>query len=276
MQTNSSRRQPSRLASSGPDRGARCRERSRLAETLSRDAMRDQDMGENRGGWGRVLRSAALCVALTGMVPASGHALDIKTANNPDSKTITLEITGSFVQGDGLKLRALIAKLPPEADLVAHLNAADGLFSEAMLVGRFLHQAGVRTVIPAKAKCILPCPLAFLGGKSRIEGQPSQIKHSSASFGFSAFLVSVQDRNYTSGELDRAIADTQRNILQVADYLIAVEADIEFLKHIYDEARDRSTRFMANEDLLGLGINIFDDGSNQLIEALALRQRLAR
>jgi hypothetical protein len=243
---------------------------------LTKDTMRDQDAGEYRSGWGRVLRSAAIAIALTTMLPVSGQALDIKSVNSSDNKTITLEITGSFVQGDGLKLRALVAKLPPEAHLVAHLNAADGLFSEAMLVGRFFHQAGVRTVIPAKARCILPCPLAFLGGKSRVEGQPSQIKHSTASFGFSPFLTSVQDRNYTSGELDQAIASTQRSILQVADYLIAVEADIEFLKHIYDEARDRTIRFMGNEDLLGLGINIFDDGSNQLIEALALRQRLAR
>ena len=239
------------------------------------DALRDSGCG-SRATRGVKLRAVMLGLALCAMVPTAGHALDIKVINSADGKTITLELTGGFNAGDGLKLRAQVAKIPADTAIVAHLNAAGGSFAEGMSVGRFFHQIGVRTVIPAKARCILPCPLAFLGGKSRVEGESGQIKHSTGGFGFSAFLAQAREQNYTAGDLDAAVANTQRGILQVADYLVEVSADLDFLKHIYDEAPDRSTRFMSNEELLALGINIFDDGSGQLIEAQALRRRLAR
>jgi hypothetical protein len=224
----------------------------------------------------RWLRTAALGLTLTALAPAAGHALDIKLVNSPDGKTVTLELTGAFRPGDGLRLRALVARIPAETRIVAHLNADGGSFVEGMSVGRFFHQIGVRTVIPAKARCILPCPLAFLGGKSRVDGEIGQVKHSTAGFGFSSFSPTAPERNYTADDLDKAVASTQAGILLVADYLVEVGADIDFLKHIYDEVPDRTVRFMSNEELLGLGINIVDDESNQLIEAQALRRRLAR
>jgi hypothetical protein len=223
---------------------------------------------------GLTLRTIAFGIALAATAPA--HALDIKVINRPDGKSVTLELTGDFKAGDGLRLRAQVAKIPHDMPIVAHLNAAGGSLGEGMSVGRFFHQAGIRTVIPAKARCILPCPLAFLGGKTRVEGEGAQIKHSTGALGFSAFNPTAAEKCYTSGDMDAAVANTQRAILLVADYLVEVNADLDFLKHIYDEAPDRSTRFLSNEELLSLGISIFDDESNQLIEAQALRRRLGR
>ena len=232
-------------------------------------AVPDRATGRSR------LRAVVLGLAMALLVPAAGQALDIKVVNNPD-KTVTLELTGSFNAGDGLRLRAQVARIPAETEIIAHLNAGGGLFSEGISVGRFFHQIGVRTVIPEKARCVLPCPLAFLGGKSRVDGHTGQVKHSSGALGFSAFNPTAREQNYTAADMDAAVASTQRGILLVADYLVEVGADLDFLKHIYDEAPDRSTRFMSNEELLSLGISIFDDESKQLIEAQALRRRLGR
>jgi hypothetical protein len=222
------------------------------------------------------LRTIALGLALAAMAPVAAQALDIKVINSPDGKLVTLELTGDFKAGDGLRLRAQVARIPHEVPIVAHLNASGGSLAEGMSVGRFFHQAGVRTIIPAKARCILPCPLAFLGGKSRVEGEGAQVKHSTGALGFSAFNPTAREQSYTAGDMDAAVANTQRGILLVADYLVEVGADLDFLKHIYDEAPDRSTRFLSNEELLSLGISIFDDESSQLIEAQALRRRLGR
>lgn len=222
------------------------------------------------------LRTVALSLALAATLPAAGHALDIKVIESPDGKLVTLEIKGDFKLGDGLKLRAQVAKIPHDVPIVAHLNASGGSLAEGMSVGRFFHQIGVRTVIPANARCVLPCPLAFLGGKSRVDGEGAQVKHSTATLGFSAFNPTAREQSYTAADLDAAVANTQRGILLVADYLVEVGADLDFLKYIYDEAPDRSTKFLSNEELLSLGISIFDDESKQLIEAQALRRRLAR
>ena len=42
------------------------------------------------------------------------QALDIKQSKNETTNTITLELTGKFDPGDGLRLRSEVAKLPAE------------------------------------------------------------------------------------------------------------------------------------------------------------------
>jgi hypothetical protein len=203
------------------------------------------------------------------------QALDIKQSKNETTNTITLELTGKFDPGDGLRLRAEVAKLPPEATIVVHLNAGGGPFVEGMSVGRLIHQLGIKTVIPPKAKCVSPCPLAFFGG-SDPKGGAALVKHTTASFGFTPFLANAPDRDYTAKDLDAEVEKTQQSILKVFDYLAEVGADFDILRRIYDDIPDGQARYVSDEDLLSLGVSIFDDKTNQLIDASAIRKRAQR
>lgn len=216
----------------------------------------------------------ALMAALAHMAASPSQALEIKENKDAASNTITLELTGRFEPGDGLKLRAEVAKLPADAPIVVQLNAAGGSFAEGMSIGRFIHQLGMSAVIPAKARCLSPCPLAFFGGNTSKGG--SLIKHTSASFGFTPFLPTAQERDYTVKDLDSEVARTQQHILQVFDYLTEVGADPDVLRRIYEDIPDGQARYMSDDDLLSLGVSIFDDRSNQLIDAAVLRKRVQR
>jgi hypothetical protein len=225
--------------------------------------------------------SPAILPAIIGLAVAlalsshGAHALDIKQSEDAPNNTMTLELTGHFEPGDGLKLRAEIAKLPPEQTIVMHFNAGGGTFEEGMSIGRLIHQLGIRTVVPPKARCLSPCPLAFFAGVDP-KGGPPLIKHTSASFGFTAFLPAARERDYSVKDLDNEVAKTQQFILKVFDYLSEIGADSDILRRIYEDIPEGQAKYVSDEDLLSLGVSIFDDKSNQLIDARAIRKRVQR
>jgi hypothetical protein len=216
---------------------------------------------------------AILCLGI-----GLAHGLEIKSEDDPNNtanKVVTLRLSGQFEQGDGLRVRALVAKLPSDVRIVAHFNAGGGVVQEAMSIGRFFHQLGVVTEVPPKAQCLSPCPLAFLGGYDP-KGGSSWIKHTDARFGFTPFSANAPEKDYTIKDLDAAVSGTQQSILQVMDYLTEVNADLDILRRIYEDIPSGTVRYIADEDLLSLGISIYDDKSNQLIEAKALQRRTQR
>jgi hypothetical protein len=216
---------------------------------------------------------AALCFG-----DGEARGIEIQSGDdlsNPGVKVIALQLTGQFEQGDGLKVRAFVAKLPSDIALVARFNAAGGSNSAAMSVGRFLHQLGAVTEVPPKARCLSPCPLAFFGGYDP-KGRSNWIKHTSASFGFTPFSSNAPEKDYTVKDLDAAVSSTQQSILNMMDYLVEVNADLDVLRRIYEDIPDGKARFLSDEDLLSLGVSIYDDQSNQLIEAKALQKRTQR
>lgn len=214
--------------------------------------------------------TAAFCLA-SGTAHGIEISSDIGTGSQPN-KVITLQFKGQFEDGDGLKVRAFVAKLPADVALVARFDAAGGSNSAAMSIGRFLYQLGVVTEVPPKAHCLSPCPLAFFGGNDP-KGGSRWIKHTSASFGFTAFTGNAQEKDYTVKDLDAAVAGTQRSILNLMDYLVEVNADLDVLRRVYEDIPLGKAHYISDEDLLSLGVSIYDDKSNQLIEAQAIRRR---
>ena len=99
------------------------------------------------------------------------------------------------------------------------------------------------------------------------------IKHTTASFGFTPFLPTAQEKDYSVKDLDAEVARTQQNILQVFDYVSEVGADLDILRRLYEDIPDGQARYMSDEDLLSIGVSIYDDKSSQLIEAAAIRKR---
>jgi hypothetical protein len=214
------------------------------------------------------LTARALAAALVAAAAADALALDVKMVDEADGKASTVLLTGQVVAGDGLKVRSLVAGLPAPHSITAQIAFAGGVRADAMSIGRFFHQARIRTVIPAKLRCISPCPLVLVGGRDPLTGKASYIKYSSASLGFTGVTSNYADKEYTAADLDAAMASTQRDILQIADYLRDVGADINMLKYYQSVLKSNEVQYITNEQALDLGIAVFFEETGQVIEPL--------
>jgi hypothetical protein len=216
-----------------------------------------------------MLCGLALASALT-MVHAS--ALDLKVTDEADKNATMVALTGTVEAGDGLKVRGFIGGLSASKPVVAQLAFSGGTRQDAMAIGRFFHHAGIRTVVAGKGtRCLSPCPLVFVGGRDPITGKPSYLKHSSAVVGFTGVVLSYQEKDYTVNDLNAAVANTQRDILQIADYLHAVGANLEMLRY-YQSVQQKETRFISNEEALNLGISVLVEETGQIVEPVSFRR----
>jgi hypothetical protein len=210
-------------------------------------------------------RSIAISLCL--VAGARVQAVELKLLDSTD-KTTTIMLSGSIAAGDGLKLRSFIGGLDRTKSIVAQLAFSGGQRADAMSIGRFFHQAKIPTVIPAKARCISPCPLVLVGGRDPATGKTSNVKYSSASLGFTSVTTNYTEKDYTVADLDGAVASTQREILMIADYLRDVGADINMLRYYQSVLKAHETRFITNEQALDLGISVFFEDTNAMIEPL--------
>jgi hypothetical protein len=204
-------------------------------------------------------------VAFCALVASAG-AIEITTVDDSDGKTVTFILTGRIAADDAFRVRSFVNGVDSAKTMIAQLDFSGGTISEAMAVGRFFYQSGIRTVIPAKAKCNTPCPLVLVGGRDAATGRPSYVKYSSATLGFLGFSIVFDDKEYSAADLDNVVAGAQRSILAVADYLRDVEADANMLKYHLSTARTNQARFITNEQALDLGISIMSEQTGQLIE----------
>jgi hypothetical protein len=202
---------------------------------------------------------------------AQASALDIKLVDDTDDKTITIMLTGQVAAGDGLKVRSFIGKLATSKSVTAQLALNGGNRSEAMSIGRFFHQTRIRTVIPAKARCLSPCPLVLVGGSDPVTGQLSYVKYSSASLGFSAAISNYPERAYTAADLDAAVARAQRDILDIADYLRDVDANINILRYYQSVLKPNEIRYITNEQTLDIGIPVMVEETGEMLAPLKPR-----
>jgi hypothetical protein len=220
----------------------------------------------------RVARIAAwiLGAALGVTAAAPAFAIDVKVEDADGKATIVL--TGSLVAGDGLKVRSIVAGVPAAKSILAELAFAGGVRAEALSIGRFFHQTRIRTVVPAKLRCNSPCPLVLVGGRDPITGKPSYLKYSSASLGFTGVVANYADKEYTIADLDGAVAATQREILQIADYLHDVGADMNLLKYYQSVLKSNEVSYITNEQALDLGIAVMFEETGQIIEPSLVRE----
>ena len=88
------------------------------------------------------------------------------------------------------------------------------------------------------------------------------------SIGFTGIILNYQDKSYTAADLDGAVAGIQRDILQIADYLHDVGADMNLLKYYQSVLKSSDTRYITNEQALDLGIAVMFEETGQLIEPI--------
>jgi hypothetical protein len=211
----------------------------------------------------------ALAAMLAAGAATPAFAIDIKVEDADGKATITL--TGQVVAGDGLKVRSVVAGIAASRSIIADLAFAGGVRADALSIGRFFHQMRIRTVVPAKLRCNSPCPLVLVGGRDPVTGKASYLKYSSGSVGFSGVVSNYAEKEYTSADLDSAVATTQREILQIADYLHDVGADMNMLRYYQSVLKSDGIQYITNEQALDLGIAILLEETGQVIEPVPLR-----
>jgi len=210
----------------------------------------------------------AAALAVMGAAPA--FAIDIKVEDAEGKATIAL--TGTVAAGDGLKVRSIVGSIPAAKSILAELAFAGGVRADALSIGRFFHQMRIRTVVPAKLRCNSPCPLVLVGGRDPITGRASYLKYSSGALGFTGVVSNYADKEYTIADLDGAVAATQREILQIADYLHDVGADMNMLRYYQSVLKSNEVQYITNEQALDLGIAVMFEETGQIIEPSLVRE----
>ena len=145
-----------------------------------------------------------------------------------------------------------------------YLDSLGGSFEEGMALGRFFHRAKIWTVVGAGVTCTSACTTAFLGGRDAETGKPWRAKGSTARLGFHSFRLNWADKDYTAEDMSRAIAQTQKMTLAMADYMKEVDASLGFLRARL-KAPASGMNYMSNEEALALGLYVINVRTGELI-----------
>lgn len=215
-----------------------------------------------------VLLAAACCIALgTGGADA---AVDIKVAPGSDPGQIAVEISGSFERGDAQRVQTYLAGLPKGPQITVSFHSTGGIIDEALRIGRHLHANRIRTAVVGKDRiCLSACALAFLGGRDA-SGTSFRLKGSEALLGFHGFRRIVPDREFTVADMKEAVASTQHALLAIADYLTAVEADIEFMSMMLEKA-STDMNYLGNAKAPSIGVHVLEEPTGRLLAPSASR-----
>ena len=220
-------------------------------------------------------RRASLCGFFLLIAAQAASAAEITQRTSDNAETTAIELKGRIERGDLLSLQALISKLPQTKSMAVYLDSTAGSLDESIALGRFFHQAKMRTVIAGSpTKCLISCALAFLGGRDAATGKPLRVKTSSGQLGFYSFQFTATDKTeYTDKDMTTAVVNTQRMVLRIADYIQEIREDLAVLQLIFKRS-DARMNFVSNEEALKLGIYVLDEKSGEMIDPKVIVDRI--
>jgi hypothetical protein len=208
-----------------------------------------------------------LLLAAAVSLPASA-AVEVRLVDSANSGMSVVEVKGGVDPGDAGRLEQFIKQLPPGRPVAVNLNSPGGNIAEALLMGRFFHANNIATYVRGSgSRCLSACALAFLGGRDA-QGVNFRVKGSQASLGYHSFRRVEADREYTVQDMQRATARAQDVLLSITDYLIAVEADIEFMSMML-EAPSEGMNYLENDKALTIGVHVLDERTGRLTRPAA-------
>jgi hypothetical protein len=209
------------------------------------------------------------CVAQTaGALEMSKHAKD-------SAETHAVQLKGKIDDGDTYELQVYLAGLPKKSNVVIYLSSGGGNLREGMRLGRFFFDNKIETVIESKTQCASACGLAFLGGRDE-SGKPRRTKSSAGGLGFHSFSREFdKDKNYSADDLKTVVQITQNQVAGVAEYLKAVNADLDLLR-IMLRAQANDMNYLSNGDALAFNIRVWDEKRNQIVEPELVMNKLDR
>jgi hypothetical protein len=219
------------------------------------------------------LCSVVFIAALATVHAAAGAEISQRTGDNTD--TTAIDLKGRIERGDLLSLQALISKLPQTKSMTVYLDSTAGSLDEGIVLGRFFHQAKMRTVIAGSpARCVIACALAFLDGRDAATGKPWRVKTSSGQLGFYSFQFTSTDKpEYTDKDMADAVVNAQRVVLRIADYIQEIRDDLTFLQLLFKRS-DTKMNLVSNEEALKLGIYVLDEKSGEMIDPKVIVDRV--
>jgi hypothetical protein len=205
--------------------------------------------------------------------PAS--ALEISKHAKDNTETNAVQLKGRIDDGDTYELQVYIAGLAKKPNVVVYLNSAGGNLREGMRLGRFFFQNKIETVVESKTQCASACALAFLGGRDE-SGKPRRTKASTGGVGFHSFTREFdKDKNYSADDLKTVVQMTQNQVALVAEYLKAVNADLDLLR-IMLRAAANEMNYLSNDDALAVNIRVWDEKRSQIVEPEYVVNKLDR
>jgi hypothetical protein len=208
---------------------------------------------------------AAIGGIMLGAIAQPAQALEFSAHPKDSADVNAILVKGKVEDGDTFELQLYIANLPKKPNIVVYLDSPGGSLGEGMRLGRFFHQAKIETVVEAKVRCTSACALAFLGGRDSA-GQLKRTKSSMGALGFHSFSREFDNnRRYSADDLKFVLQRTQTEIFGVAEYLRAIGADPDVLR-IMLRAKADEMNFVSNDDAISLGILVFDEKRNKVIE----------
>jgi len=226
-----------------------------------------------------LLLRGVLGAALAGLAFATlaqpASALEISKHAKDNAETNAIQLKGRIDDGDTYELQVYIAGLAKKPNVVIYLNSAGGNLREGMRLGRFFFQNKIETVVESKTQCASACALAFLGGRDET-GKPRRTKASTGGVGFHSFSREFdKDKNYSADDLKTVVQMTQSQVAVVAEYLKAVNADLDLLR-IMLRAAANEMNYLSNDDALAVNIRVWDEKRSQIVEPEYVVNKLDR
>lgn len=198
----------------------------------------------------------------------SATAAEMRLVEGRAGQGVSIEIRGAIVKGDADRLAGLVRSAPRGRPEAVVLNSPGGSIGEALQMGRYFRANGITTMVRGNgAHCLSACALAFLGGRDA-SGALKRVKGAGAQIGYHAFRREVQDKDFTTADMREATARSQDILLAIADYLVDVQADIEFMSMML-EAPHNAMTYLANDKALRLGVHVLDERSGRLSRPFA-------
>jgi hypothetical protein len=202
-------------------------------------------------------------------------ALEISKHAKDSAETNAVLLKGKIDDGDTYELQVYMAGLPKKPNVVVYLNSGGGNLREGMRLGRFFFHNKIETVVEPKTQCASACGLAFLGGRDE-SGKPKRTKASTGGIGFHSFSREFdKDKSYSADDLKTVVQITQNQVAVVAEYLKAVNADLDLLR-IMLRAQSSDMNYLANDDALTFNIRVWDEKRNQIVEPELVMNKLDR
>ena len=216
---------------------------------------------------GRAIRriGAMLTAAAVMLAPGIAGALEIRLKGGSEAGMTVVDLAGRIERGDAVRVQTFLEQLPRTQPIAVEMHSGGGLIDEALSMGRYFHAQGIRTYVKGEGRhCLSACAHAFLAGRDLLSRATFRVKGAQAKIGFHGFRRNIADKEFTVADMHQAIADTQKVMLLITDYLGEISADIEFLSMML-EAPNTAMTYMSNEKAVTIGVHVLNETTGELL-----------
>lgn len=107
-------------------------------------------------------------------LPTEMGALSYRYINDPDFGRIMIA-EGAIMPGDADRFEAALENADPRPDVLA-LHSPGGSVRDALRIGEFVREGGLKTMMTADATCASACPLILFSGVERLVSRDAWVR----------------------------------------------------------------------------------------------------